>query len=101
MRARSRALCALVTAALLPAFASGCREERGSTYACRCSFLTDFDDGSTQEVAVCAPSEERAPDFARGCAQAGAPAPVERCACRLEKSGSGCEVGACVARARE
>jgi hypothetical protein len=102
-RSRSRARSALVLAALLCAFAfaTGCKEERGSTYACRCSFLTDFDDGSTQEVTVCAPSDERAPDFARGCAQAGAPAPVERCSCQLDKSAAGCAVGACASRSRE
>ncbi|UQA59207.1 hypothetical protein [Polyangium aurulentum] len=100
MRPRSRS--ALAKAALLPALLlGGCREERGSTYLCSCSFLTDFDDGSTQEVTVCAPSDERAPGFASGCAQEGAPAPVERCSCRLEKSGAGCKVGACASRSRE
>jgi hypothetical protein len=92
----------VITAALLPG-ASGCREELGSTYACDCSFLTDFDDSSTQAVTVCAPSDDddrddhdRAEAYAGTCAlERGAPAPVERCQCRVEKRGSGCKVGAC------
>jgi hypothetical protein len=95
-RSRDRAALAL-TAALL----GGCKEERGSTYACDCSVLTDFDDGTTTSVTVCAPSDERAPAFAHGCAQTSAPAPVEKCVCRLEKKASGCEVGACQRRPRE
>jgi len=88
-RARS---CAL--AALLAAAASGCRNEPGAPYACACSFLTDFDDTSRHDVRVCAPSPERARAIARGCAQMGAPGPVQGCDCRAER-GARCETGAC------
>lgn len=80
---------------LLLTLSAGCAKERGSTYRCTCSYLTDFDDGSTADVLVCSPTDERAPDFARGCAQLGAPAPVEKCSCRMETSKTSCEAGTC------
>ncbi len=80
---------------LLFTLSAGCAKERGSTYRCSCSYLTDFDDSATQEVTVCSPSDERATEFARGCAQLGAPAPVEKCACKIAIQSSGCEAGAC------
>jgi hypothetical protein len=86
---------------LLSVMAVGCTKERGSTYTCTCTFLTDFDDGSRQDVTVCSPSDERAPDFARGCAQFAAPAHVEKCSCKVEKKDNGCEVGLCRNRPRD
>ncbi len=74
--------------ALLVAAAAGCREE-GAPYDCTCTYLTDFDDAAKQETRVCAASPERAPGVARGCAQAGAPAPIQECSCRPS-------VGTCV-----
>jgi hypothetical protein len=81
-------------ALFLGAAAAGCPAERGDVYDCTCTFLTDFDDPSRHEVLVCAPSSERAPAIARGCAQAGAPAPVQGCACRKAAAGT-CALGEC------
>lgn len=86
--------------ALVAVLGAGCEKERGSPYACTCTFLTDFDDSSGSEVTVCSPSAERAPDFARGCAQSGAPAPVEKCVCKPERGSGTCEVGLCRNRPR-
>lgn len=92
---RARAI-ALVGSLLLSVAIAGCAKERGASYRCSCSYLTDFDDGSIQDVAVCAPSDDRAPDFARGCAQSGAPAPVDKCDCKRNVAAAGgCEVGLC------
>jgi hypothetical protein len=96
----SSALSALLLALAASVLGAGCEKERGSHYACTCTFLTDFDDNSAHEVTVCSPSAERAPDFARGCAQSGAPAPVEKCACKVEKEAGTCEVGLCRNRPR-
>ncbi len=73
----------------------GCSKEPGHTYACKCTFLTDFDDGSSIEVDVCSPSYERLDGFARGCAQQAAPAPIEACTCKSEPSTASCEAGSC------
>lgn len=70
----------------------------GRPYACGCTYLTDFDDGSKADVEVCAPSAERAPAVARGCAQSGAPAPVQACSCAPVPSGPPCKAGACAIR---
>ena len=99
-RRASNVLAALLLALAAPALGAGCEKERGSHYACSCTFLTDFDDNSGSEVTVCSPSDERAPDFARGCAQSGAPAPVEKCVCKVEKGAGTCEVGLCRNRPR-
>jgi hypothetical protein len=90
-----------IVGALYSVLLLGCAKEKGSTYTCACTFLTDFDDGSSHDVTVCSPSDERAPNFARGCAQSAAPAPVEKCSCRVEKKDSGCEVGLCQNKPRE
>jgi hypothetical protein len=84
----------LAAAALVAlAMGGGCRE-RATSYDCACTYLTDFDDASKQAVSVCAPSPERAPDVARGCAQASAPAPVQTCECR-SAGGPACEGAGC------
>ncbi len=96
----SKALLALLLASAVPVLGAGCEKERGSPYACACTFLTDFDDASVHEVTVCSPSDERAPDFARGCAQSAVPAPVEKCSCKVVKEAGTCEVGLCRNRTR-
>jgi hypothetical protein len=68
--------------------------EKGNRYDCSCSFLTDYDDASKQLVEVCAPSLERAAAFAKGCAQSGAPAPIQACVCR-PGGAEPCRAGAC------
>jgi hypothetical protein len=95
MRARF-AIAWLVGIALGPL---GCERDRGKPYACTCSVLTDFDDGTKHEVEVCSPSPDRARDFGKGCAQSGAPAKVEGCVCRPIE-GPACDLGRCVARPR-
>lgn len=89
----------IVAAALLVALraAAGCRDEPGRPYACSCAFLTDFDDASSLPARVCAPSAERAPAIARGCAQTTAPAPVQECTCRPAE-GAPCAGRACLPR---
>jgi len=72
---------------------TSCRAEPGHTYACTCSYLTDFDDGAKTDVSVCAPTPERAADIARGCAQSAAPAPIQTCTCT--PSASACERRGC------
>lgn len=79
--------------------AMGCTRERGRPYACTCSVLTDFDDGTRHVVEVCSPSGERAAEFGKGCAQSGAPAKVEACVCRPIE-GPACDLGRCVTRPR-
>jgi hypothetical protein len=86
------ALCILV---------ASCSKERGQEYACKCTFLTDFDDGSSIDVDVCSPTPERLDGFARGCAQQAAPAPIEACTCKLERRESVCEAGSCRLRMNE
>ncbi len=73
----------------------GCSKEQGHMYACKCTFLTDFDDGSSIDVDVCSPSYERLDGFVRGCAQQAAPAPIEACLCGTEHSSVPCDVGSC------
>jgi hypothetical protein len=90
-RARAAALAGLLAALA----GSGC--ERGTRFECTCGFLTDYDDASKQVVDVCAPSPERASEFAKGCAQSGAPAPIHSCACR-PTSGEPCRAGQCSSR---
>jgi len=85
----------------LVATAASCSKEQGHDYACKCTFLTDFDDGSSIDIDVCSPSLERLDGFARGCAQAAAPAPIEACTCTLERADAGCSVGACRLRIRD
>ena len=75
--------------------AAGC-SERGVPYDCACTVLTDFDDPSKHEMRICAPSPERAPAIARGCAQMGAPAPVEKCVCKGVEGGAECRGGECM-----
>lgn len=75
----------------------GC-QEKGALYHCSCAFLTDYDDGAAQEVEVCAPSAERAPSVARGCAQSAAPAPIQSCTCKPAPSAAPCAAGACGAK---
>lgn len=80
---------------------TSCSKEQGDDYTCKCTFLTDFDDGSSIDINVCSPSIERLDGFARGCAHAAAPAPVEACTCKLERANAGCSVGACRLRIRD
>jgi len=84
-----------------PLLVAGCSKEPGQDYACKCTFLTDFDDGSSIDVDVCSPTQERLDGFARGCAQQAAPAPVEACTCKLERADAACEVGSCRLRVHE
>jgi hypothetical protein len=89
---RSDAWLAAVLA--LGAAAIGCAEE-GRPYDCACSYLTDWDDPANHHVRICAPTPERAAAIGRGCAQMGAQAPVERCACRPVAGAGSCRVGEC------
>ena len=86
----------LVVGAAL-ALTLGCQEQ-GAAYHCSCAFLTDYDDGSTQEVEVCAQSVERAPAVARGCAQSAAPAPIQECTCKPATSSRPCRAGECAVK---
>jgi hypothetical protein len=81
---------------MLAAALSGCREQ-GSYYRCSCSFLTDYDDAAKLSIAVCSPSREQASSIGRGCAQSGAPAPVQACACEPDqaRSRAACRSGDC------
>ncbi len=59
-------------------------------------FVTDFDDESKHAVEVCAgPAAEVAAEVARGCAQSGAPGPVQACTCRPASDLGGCRGDAC------
>jgi len=57
--------------------------------------LTDRDDGYRVQVEICAADEERAPSLAKNCAESGAPAPIQRCACAAVAGGPRCKEGAC------
>lgn len=81
--------------AALAALAPACRAERGEPHACSCTFVTDFDDESRHDVEVCAPDAARAAEAGRGCAQSGAPGPVQACACRPSGAPGSCALGAC------
>jgi hypothetical protein len=93
VRVKVRAAAALAAALTLAA----CRSEQGSPYRCDCSFLTDYDDAATIAVRSCAPSRDLASTIARGCAQSGAPAPVDKCSCEpdAERAGEVCRVSDC------
>lgn len=72
-----------LAAAALPAIAiagAACRHE-GVPFDCECDMLTDYDDGWKLPVRACAADAREAPDVARGCAQLGAPAPIQSCKC--------------------
>jgi hypothetical protein len=84
-----RVLVPLLAGAVLAAC-----DDRGHRVVCTCTFLTDFDDSSSRDVTVCAPTADRAPNVARGCAQSAAPAPVQRCTCKPE-IGAPCTLGEC------
>lgn len=92
-------LVAVIVAAglLLTTLMTGCREH-GTSWDCTCSFLTDYDDASTHEVRVCSADAGRVEAEARGCAQAGAPAPVQGCSCGQVEPRRDCLVGACETR---
>ncbi|HVY45491.1 MAG TPA: hypothetical protein VHB21_06405, partial [Minicystis sp.] len=75
--------------------AAGC-ERGGRPYTCTCSVLTDFDDATKHVVEICSPTAARAAEFAKGCAQAGAPAKVDACTCEPVPSGAACDLGRCV-----
>jgi hypothetical protein len=91
------ALARALAAAWLLGAAAGCARGASDTFDCTCSYLTDFDDASTQAVTMCAPSQERAETFARSCAQGAAHAPVQRCSCRpaAKAPWSSCKPGEC------
>jgi hypothetical protein len=92
-REKSVFSCAAWLALALSSALVAC-DDKGASYACTCSFLTDFDDASSESVVVCASSPERAAPMARGCAQSAAPAPVQSCRCAL-RGGPVCRDGAC------
>jgi hypothetical protein len=71
----------LVLAALLLAGCDAHAEEL-SRFACTCSFLTDTDGTSHQQVEICAKRSARADQEAKGCAQTGVPATVQSCQCQ-------------------
>jgi len=82
---------------LLLVLVCGCRGDnaKAERYACDCSFLTDMDGASGVPVEVCAAGPDKAEQVAQGCAQSGAPAPIEACACRPQRAASGCKAGEC------
>jgi hypothetical protein len=92
---RSRDLEAALAALILVAAAPSC-ERGGAPYDCACSYLTDFDDASTQPVRVCSPAPERAQAIARGCAQTGAPAPIQGCSCAPARGAAPCDGVPCL-----
>ncbi|AKT41951.1 uncharacterized protein CMC5_061730 [Chondromyces crocatus] len=94
-RARGACLALALTLSASSALASGCRSERGSPYDCTCTFVTDFDDESRQRVTVCAADAARSIATARGCAQSGAPGPVQTCSCQPVSPPAACDVGNC------
>lgn len=100
MRRGSRqALLALAACSLAAALAgAACGRREGRPFACDCAFLTDYDDGSKVSIEVCVAVSEPSEPAARGCAQSGAPAPVERCDCRPLDPPTPCAPGACVTR---
>jgi hypothetical protein len=78
---------------------SGCDDdEKATRYACDCTFLTDTDDASIQKVEICEKTPERARSAAVGCAQTGAPATVQSCACEPMPAASVCRTGDCAVR---
>ncbi|MBW2527096.1 MAG: hypothetical protein JRI23_23140 [Deltaproteobacteria bacterium] len=77
---------------------AACEADRGKSFDCRCHFLTDFDDPSTQAVEICAASDEEAGQVARGCAQSAAPAPIQSCSCTPAPSSTPCSKGSCRAK---
>ncbi|HEY4119782.1 MAG TPA: hypothetical protein VGM56_18065 [Byssovorax sp.] len=88
----------LAPALALAALTAAC-ERRGQPYACTCELITDFDDPSHASVEICSPTRERAASFAKGCAQSGAPAKVEACACEPLDAGA-CDLDRCTQVAR-
>lgn len=91
-------LCAILLAALAPCCQGG---EPRAPFACECTFVTDFDDDSRYDVEVCSPpAAETAAALARGCAQSGAPGPVQGCACRPVGELGACKGDACRALPR-
>ena len=70
-------------------------EPAPTSFACDCDFLTDMDDASKQLVQVCEITLDRAQSAAMGCAQSGAPATIQSCACRPAADPHGCKVGDC------
>ena len=72
----------------------GCARD-GTGYACTCELLTDRDDIFNVQVDICAANDQRAPGLAKNCAESGAPAPIQRCACVAVTDGPKCKEGAC------
>lgn len=75
-----RALLAASALAAIAITGAACRHE-GVPFDCECDMLTDYDDGWKLPVRACAADAREAPDVARGCAQLGAPAPIQSCKC--------------------
>lgn len=57
------------------------KPEPGRRVACRCSYLTDFDDTAKIDVDVCARNGRPVLDEARDCAAQAAHNHVEKCEC--------------------
>ena len=74
--------------------AAGCAKD-GTSYACSCDYITDYDDAYGVKVSICAATDERAPQLAKNCAEQGAPAPIQRCSCAADTTGKKCKEGEC------
>ena len=87
----------LVLLLLLAALSTACKEEEPrALWGCDCTFITDTDGESKHAVEVCAgPAAEVAAEVARGCAQSGAPGPVQACKCSPTSDLRGCSGDVC------
>lgn len=91
-RAIRAPIVALFSGAVGAIAIAACSHE-GAPFDCECSMLTDYDDGWKLTARVCAADAREAPEVARGCAQLGAPAPVQSCACRAVEPAATCRHG--------
>lgn len=71
----------LIAAALVAAACAKPKPEPGHRVACKCSYLTDFDDTAKIDVEVCARDGRPPLDEARACAAQAAHNHVEKCDC--------------------
>ena len=94
--ARPPAILALAILALL-AVGAGCKRSAsaGQPFSCDCELLTDTDGVSSVKVTICEADPRLAERAARGCAQSGAPAQIQSCACRSDPSAARCSPGSC------
>lgn len=76
-----RRLAGLLALGLALAACAKPKPQPGRRVACKCSYLTDFDDTAKIDVEVCARDGRPVLDEARACAAQAAHNHVERCDC--------------------